>query len=205
LSNSARINPSEDAAPYVVVKGEKGFVADILRYAYASGDGGMPDSLALLLDQTDVCLARIEGVTDGRLSAEVQQRLANIAHCMGELDFTRDLCALSREMQGSYELDLKALSEKLEHLMQEKANRDTELREASIRPFREKIEAMIKDFDDQPVRSGGMTMPSRRMRVRRFLESYVVYHGRLPSGPTRVSSVSKSFHWDFGIINFDET
>jgi hypothetical protein len=203
LSNDDRINPSEDAAPFVVVKGEKGLVADILRYAYASGDGGMPEDLALLIDQTDGCLLRLERITKGL--AEVRPLLSNIADCIRELNLTRDLCGLARAMQGSHELDLKALSEILEQLGKEKVKRDAELREASITPFREKIEAMIKDFDDQPLRGGGMTLPSRRMRVRRFLESYVVSHGRLPIGPTRVNSDSKSFHWDLGIINFDKT
>ena len=205
LSNDDRINPSDDAAPFVVAKGETGLVADILRYAYASGDGGMPEDLALLIDQTDGCLSRIKRVTNGHLSAEVQRLLYEIADCIRELNLTRDLCALTGAMQGSYELDLKALLENLEHLREEKVKRDAELREASIRPFREKIEAMIKDFDDQPVRGGGMTWPSTRTRVRRFLESYVVSHGRLPSGPIRVISDSKSFHWDLGIMNFDET
>jgi hypothetical protein len=150
-------------------------------------------------------LSRIESITDGRLSPEVQRLLSEIADGIGELNLTRDLCVLNRAIRGSYELDLNALSEQLGHLVDDKAKRDAELREASIEPFRETIEAMIKDFDDQPVRGGGMTMPSRRMRVRRFLESHVVSHGRLPSGPTRVSSDSKSFSWDFGIINFDET
>jgi hypothetical protein len=205
LSNLDRINPSEDAAPHVTVKGEKGLVADILRHAYASGEGGMPDWVALLIDQTDDCLSHIEKVTDGHLSTEVQQRLTEIAYGIGELNLSRDLCALSRATDGSSKLDLKALWEELERQLDINAARETELREASIKPFREKIEAMIKDFVDRPVRGGLVTMPSKKMCVRRFLESYVMSHGRLPSGPIRVSSDSNSFPWDFGIINFDET
>jgi len=108
-------------------------------------------------------------------------------------------------MDGSYEPDLKALTEYIERLLDTKAARETEVREASIRPFREKIEAMIEEFDDQPVRGGGMLMPSKRRRVRGFLEFYVFAHEKLPSGPTRVSSNSDLFPWDLGMINFDET
>ena len=78
------------------------------------------------------------------------------------------------------------------------------MREAKIEPFREKIKSIAERFDDQPLRGGGMVMPSKRMRVRRFLESYVISHGILPSGPTHGKSDSDFFRWDFGMVNFDE-
>jgi hypothetical protein len=86
--------------PHVVVEGEDGLIAEILRYAYASGDGGMPPFIALLIDQTDDCLSRIEKVTNGCLSAEVQQQLLQIAENINELNLTNHVCALNREAVG---------------------------------------------------------------------------------------------------------
>jgi len=204
LSNDDRTNPYEEAAPHVVVKGEEGLIAELLRYAYASGDGGMPDYVALLIDQTDDCLSRVAKITDGRLSTEVIQQLLDIEDGIRTLHLTRDLCTLCRETAGFHDLDLKALSEHLKRLLDIQRRKEAELRGATIAPFRQKIEAMVEKFDDKSVRGGGMVMPSKRMRVRRFLESYVISHGTLPSGPTHVKSDSKHFSWDFGIINFDE-
>jgi len=204
LSNSDRINPSEEAAPHIVVTGEKGLVAEILRYAYASGDGGMPGFVALLIDKTDNCLSRMAQITHDRLSDGIQQQLAQIEDYIRELDLTTDLCALCQNMVGLHELNLKALSEHLEGLSKIKAANEAASREATVEPFREKIEAMVARFDDQRLRGGGITWPSKRARVRRFLEAYVASYGRLPSGPTHVKSDTDSFNWDLGIINFAE-
>ncbi|MGB8740355.1 MAG: hypothetical protein WCD52_08945 [Xanthobacteraceae bacterium] len=106
----------------------------------------MPDWVALLIDQTDDCLLHIERGTGGHLSTEVQQRLSEIAYGIGELNLSRDLCALSRATDGSSKLDLKAVWEELQRLLNTNAAREAELREPSIKPFRENIEAMIKDF-----------------------------------------------------------
>jgi hypothetical protein len=204
LSNSDRISPTEEAARHVVVTGEKGLIAEILRYAYASGDGGMPGFVALLISQTDDCLSCIEQMVHDHIPDYIKQSLTQIEGHIRELGLTTDLCTLYRDMVGLHELNLKALSEHLDGQSKIKAANEAASSEATIKPFREKIEVMVTKFDDQRLRGGGITWPSKRARVRHFLEAYVASYGRLPSGPTHIKSDTNSFNWDLGIINFDE-
>jgi hypothetical protein len=202
LSTSDWINPDPAAASSVVVEGTGGLVAEILRYAYASGDGGTPEFVRLLIQQRDDCLSRLENAIGERISDELQAQLSQIASDLDELALEPDLCAIARLATEDGGLDVNSIAAYLSTEVEAKHHEDARWRERQISPFRARIEAFVSKFDDRSLRGGGMLFPSARRRVRRFLEDYAIANGRLPDGPTRVNSESRSYLWDLGIIDF---
>lgn len=186
----------------VVVEGEGGLVAEILRHAYASGDSGMPEFVRLLMEQRDDWLWLFEKAFGDRIPNELQAQLTEIASDLDELGLEPDLCATARLAAGVETLDLKSIAEYLSVEVEAKHYEDARRRELMILPFRTSIEAFVERFDDRPVSGGGMAFPSVRRRIRRFLEDYVVANGRLPNGPVRVKQNSASYAWDLGMIDF---
>jgi hypothetical protein len=196
------LNPYESEAPFVNVAGEDGLVAEILRYAYACCDSGMPDFAEFLIEQTDDCLSQIEIYTGEKLSENVQSLLLEIESNINYLNLDRNICALTRPITGRDHLDLELLLKRLEALSDEKSKQDGKQRENIIRPFRDIIESRIARFDSRGRRFG---YSSDQSRARSFLEGYILSEGRLPSGAVHVKSSPESgMRWDLGVIDFDE-
>lgn len=203
LSTADRINPDPAAASQVEVEGESGLVAEILRRAYASGDGETPEFLHLLIQHRDDCLLDLEEAVGDRLSDELQAQLADIASDLDELGLEPDLCAVARVATGGNELDLRSIAEYLSTKVDAKRYEDARQRDRLLAPFKTSIDTFVEKFDDRPLRGGGMVR-SPRSRVRSFLEDYVIANGCLPTGPVRVKSESRSFSLDLGTIDFPD-
>lgn len=203
LSDFERINPDPDAAVFVEVEGETGLVAEILRYAYASGDGGIPEFVELLIAQRDECLLRLDDATCSKLSDEILRLLGEITSNIQILKMDLDLCALNHAATGGSSLDLRSIAGYLDGLAEAKRLDEARLREGLIAPFRTTIDALAEKFEDRRLRGGGMVLPSKRDRIRQFLESYIVANGALPSGPVNVKTEDSSYSWDLGSIDFD--
>jgi hypothetical protein len=63
-------------------------------------------------------------------------------------------------------------------------------REEALKPFRGKIDAYVLRFSDKGIRySRGGTYGNPRTWAKRFLEEYVVSHGRLPYGKHQIKVV----------------
>lgn len=200
LSDAERINP--DAAVFVEVKGETGLVAEILRYAYAAGDSGIPEFVELLIAQRDECLSRLDDAIC-KLSDEIITLLGEIASNIRVLQLDSDLCALNYTATGGNSLDLRSIAGHLDGLAEAKRFEETRLRESLIAPFRTTIDALAEKFDDWRLRGGGVVLPSKRDRIRRFLEDYIVANGALPRGPVHLKSEDSHYSWDLGSIDFD--
>ena len=71
-------------------------MAEILRYAYASGDGGIPEFVELLIAQRDECLLRLDDATCSKLSDEILRLLGNNIKHSDTQDGFRSLCIESR-------------------------------------------------------------------------------------------------------------
>jgi hypothetical protein len=146
----------------------------------------------------------LEDVFGERISEEFQAKLSQIASDLDELALDPDLCAIARLATENGRLDVNLIAAYLSTEVDAKHHKDARRREDMITPFRDRIEAFVGRFDDRPVRGGGMSFPSARSRVRRFLEDYVIANGRLPDGPTKVNSESKFYLWNLGTIDFSE-
>ena len=201
LFGNDRLNPDEEAAKEIRVIGEKGLVAEVLRWSYASAGGLLPDWVDLIIKQRDETLADLEAAMDFPITEEIFDLLVNIPWMIKELKLEQDLGDLARSRLPGNRIDLRKIHQDLEHRIEEV---ETESR-ALIASFEHEFQAILEPFDGRRTRGGGITAPSDRDRIRSYLISYIRRHKKMPRGIHHVKSDGGMFGArDFGLIKFGD-
>tara|TARA_R110000868_G_scaffold405577_1_gene685097 strand:+ start:20299 stop:21507 length:1209 start_codon:yes stop_codon:yes gene_type:complete len=194
-------NVEPEAARLVEVEGEDGLAAETLRYAFASGESLLPDFAKLIIDQTDETIALLEGQLGGHLDDDAIEALNEIYCYIHEQNLPTDLEELCRTFNRLEGIDIFDLKEQLERSTVESDRRAREERLRRLAPYTDIIEKMTEP--DADIRAVGG--PSRRQRMRNFIETFVLENDDLPAGRMRVrSEPGTSYAFDFGVIDFDE-
>lgn len=79
-------------------------------------------------------------------------------------------------------------------------------REGKLRAYRDIIDKYVERFSDDPVRAPGWSRPigTRRIWLTRFIENYVVEHGRLPTGEHYIKVQGPGFSYSGSLHDFSD-
>lgn len=189
-------NVEEEAAQYLDIEGEIGLPSEIIRYAYACGDGRMPEFAHLLIQQSDQTLKDIEKQVGGELDEEGRVPIEELAYLISDLGLEPDLIGLSALYITGGKLNIPELIDELNKLeVVEK-----KLRSIRLKPYQDEVEQILSEFSDLRPPPG---FPSQKVFIREFLNRFILEHGHLPRGTHRiVSKPGASFRYDLGEHDF---
>jgi hypothetical protein len=172
---------------------EKGIQSEILKLAWCTLEGG---SIAhWLVAQDDLSIELMElffGNTLDESTLSLLQDIADLANDTFAALYKKHLPA-----EKLYEELGKHESLHLEILERERME--------IIDKYSTDIEKIASHFDDtERTRGGGITAPTKRRQIRRWLHNYVVEHGKLPSGRIMVEFPFFGGTKSLGEIDFDK-
>ncbi|MCP4212152.1 MAG: hypothetical protein GY764_11825 [Halieaceae bacterium] len=161
------------------VEGESGVRADILRIAWSQDQ----KTTIWLLAQTDEGLDILEAQFPRLADKENRAFLDTFLDAVEELNAEPQVERLHMAFRpAAGTTDLRAILAEMEKRIYWINNAREKERTEKLAPFLAKIEQIAIQFDDTPSRGGGITAPSKRQRVTRWLRLYAGRHGELPRG-----------------------
>jgi hypothetical protein len=185
----------------VKVTGERGLKAAVLSLALTTGRWDTP----WFMQQSDISFEALHTLID-----ELDDDWWMLCRCVCGLANALKLDSDAMSVLRRYDLPpsatgLRELYKVLDRESERQRNARQAEGEALIAPFRLDIEAIAAKFEDRPVHGGGSGWGTHRSSMRRFLEDYVVEHGRMPQGKVLVERKEPSFrHIPMGLIDFDQ-
>lgn len=173
----------------VSVQGETGAIADILRLCLWAG---ADSRTRWLTSQSDASVALLTGALPNGLTNPHLAELEELTESIEDLALPVNLIDLCRH----YQLDGPGIGfSALKEFIASEAAADADRRQSRVSKWAPAIAKLTEGVDDRESRAGGVSLPSRRSRVSRFVEQYVGRHDKLPDGVHVIESVGEI---DFG-------
>ncbi len=191
----------EDAYTHVIVKGEKGTIADILRIAWSQDQ----ELTEWILAQSDKGIELLKGEFESLVEGDVKAFLTDFLCVINELNADRRLEKLKSAFSPETpDFDIREIYNKMEKRLSWINDVIGKEREARLAPFLEDIDKIADQFDDTPHHSALMPLPSVKSSISQWLCDYVAEHGELPAGTHHVSRGSMGGKLSVGEIDFSK-
>jgi hypothetical protein len=190
-----------DDVERVKVLGESGIQADILRLAWVCGSV-VPE---WLLAQTDEGLKLVEAQFPRLLERGTLQFLEEFVDAISELDADPQIEKLHSEYTPEADIpDIREIYSAMDEAIELRKQIAVDERNERLAPFKSEIERIANHFDSTSAMRLGITKPSQRAIVVRWLEHYVEEHKQLPEGKHVVSVPFFGGTTSAGTIDFSE-